>query len=183
MSSVWILVCNNLWHITWWYYVILHYSVSYWECIAKSCHEDHVSTVNIIVCAFLEIFGNTDYVLYLDEASLWSKNCTSVMHHVGTWSVMCNVVMYCFKPIIEGNLFGGWAHALGEPQGLVGIVWKLHVCGCSSESSNYSSFGQFGLVYLIMLDTFGLICHEGGLPFHVSVPLWERKLEVGTICS
>ena len=51
----------------------------------------------------------------------------------------------------------------------------LFVCECGCESSNHLSFGQFGLVYLITLDNFGLIYQEGRLPLHLSLPFLRKE--------
>ena len=43
------------------------------------------------------------------------------------------------------------SHVMGVPH-VKGVSQILYVCECSCETGNHPLFGQFGLVYLIILD-------------------------------
>ena len=85
-----------------------YYSVPYCNYIAESCCENHVSTVNITVCAILPNLGNTDYVVYLlFQANLrQQKQSICVMHHVWdmTCYLQCNDVLFLAHK--RGKTFG-----------------------------------------------------------------------------
>ena len=94
MSLVWVLLCTNLWHISWWCCTMLHYSVPYCKYIVKSCYENHVSNVNITVYAFLAFIGNIDCVGYLHYAIFTPKTVC----YASCWDmicyIQCNVVLF-----------------------------------------------------------------------------------------